>query len=213
MKSSDLAVAVRSLLLFLQMALIGLADLGIAVQLLHVGDALVDLSEFNSNHSGKPIRFQGRTMQILCRFYANFREYVSPSVRLINCRRRCRISIRVIYLFCAFLIQMTCKWAALTVWRQKNLEIFVRETFSFRFLMKLSLIMQIQFGIEKFHWIRRTAWGLRSEKKSHMQISMQMSAPNGAPQEGAVELKARNVDLLDRPPDEIISMIMNNQRP
>ena len=165
MKSSDLAVAVRSLLLFLQMALIGLADLGIAVQLLHVGDALVDLSEFNSNHSGKPIRFQGRTMQILCRFYANFGEYVSPSVRLINCRRRCRISIRVIYLFCAFLIQMTCKWAALTVWRQKNLEIFVRETFSFRFLMKLALIMQIQFGIEKFHWIRRTAWGLRSEKK------------------------------------------------
>ena len=51
------------------------------------------------------------------------------------------------------------------------------------------------------------------KKKSHMQISMQMSAPNGAPQEGAVELKARNVDLLDRPPDEIISMIMNNQRP
>jgi hypothetical protein len=46
-----------------------------------------------------------------------------------------------------------------------------------------------------------------------MQISMQMSAPNGAPQEGAVELKARNFDLLDRPPNEIISMIMNNQRP
>jgi hypothetical protein len=31
------------------MALIGLADLGIAVQLLDVGDALVDLSKFNSN--------------------------------------------------------------------------------------------------------------------------------------------------------------------